>query len=396
MAATTPDGKPIEYDPFTTALMIDPYPVYRSLREYAPLYHNAERGFWALSRYADVKAAASDWKTFTSEDSVDLDRSTKSFGEGAFVDFSPPEHTEIRGLVREAFSPKRVRALRPILVEQAERLMKEFVERGSADIAWEYSSGLPMQIISHVIGLPPQDVPLMAERLKRFVARDEADPMVLPPDALAAANEIRAYFSAMADERRRSPREDLISELAHATLPSRPLREAEVTGLCFFLFLAGVDNLSGLITNTVSALMEHPAQRAEAAADPGLVPAAVEEAMRWDAPLQMMARTATRDVEYPGGTIPAGGRTVIIWAAANRDEREWPHGEEYDIHRPPKRQLGFGEGIHFCVGAPLARLQSTVAIETLLKYAPEYGPAGTPQRVVKSNIRTWEHLPVSL
>ncbi|MBU2668899.1 cytochrome P450 [Actinoplanes bogorensis] len=386
----------VVYDPFLNDCLQNPYPTYAEMREHYPLYHNEERDIYALSRYADVKAAASDWETFTSEESVDLDGSTLQFRPANFVDFSPPQHTEIRGLVRDAFAPKHVRKLEPLLRSHADKLMREFVERGECDIAWEYSSGLPLHIISHVIGMPEEDLPQMAYYLKTVVSRDPEDNMTLPPRAVQAGKDIRAYFTAMAEDRRKNPRDDLMSHLANTRLPSRELEEDEVTGLCFFLFMAGVDNLSGLITNTISAFLEHPDQRRLAVDDPTLVPAAVEETMRWDPPLQMMARTATRDVEYYGEKIPAGGRTVIIWGAANRDHAEWDHAEEWDITRPPKRQLGFGEGVHFCIGAPLARLQSTVAVQTLLKYAPQYAVVGEPERVLKSNIRTFEHLTISL
>ena len=216
----------------------------------------------------------------------------------------------------------------------------------------------------------------------------------IPPEAFEAGAKIRAYIEALVEDRRRNPQADLVSKIAHAEIDGERLG-VEAVGLTFILFEASIDTTSGVLSSGLLALQRNPDERKKLVADPALIPNAVEEMLRYDMPVQFNARTLTRDVELHGVTAAAGERAIVLFGSANRDEREFPDADTFDVERKIVRHLGFGQGIHQCIGAPLARLELKVALEQLLQRIPEWEAAGPHVRITKQNLRGLQHYPVS-
>jgi cytochrome P450 len=378
----------------------DPYPTYRRLRDEAPVYFDEPRQLWALSRYDDVQAAAKDWETFSSTAGGrgnDVDDTFQLFlpaGDLAGVD--PPLHTRLRGALRLAFSPSSLRArFEPIVRLKVNQLIDEFVDEGQADFARDLARPLPGTTMFSWFGFPERDHPQLLAWFGEMIERDLGVPE-LPPRALAARDEMRAYIQDAVNERRRARREDLVSFLVDANEAGQ-LTDDEVLGSSMLLFIAGITTTSGLISNSLLHLATFPDQRALIRDDPSVIPAAIEELVRFDAPIQALARTTTRDVELHDATIPVGARVILVWASANRDERRWTDPDRVDIRRAsqPQRHVSFGDGIHHCLGAPLARLETKIVFEELFQRIPDYARNGPIVRIKTPTDRALESLPVA-
>ena len=382
----------VVYDPFSVEANEDPYPIYKRLRDECPLHYNDEHGLWSLSRYEDIQTAARDWKTFTSTEGADLDDTGTLIGEGDFLDTDPPRHDELRKVVREHFTPKAINALEGRVRERSEALLEAFVGSGSADFASDFAWPLPAGMVSELLGFPDEDHPQLlawfTESLRRIPGQTE-----IPDSAWAAAKEVRGYFAATAEERRRQPRDDVMTTMVAAVDDER-ISADDLLGICYLLFLAGIETTAALVSNALHLLTLHPDQRTKLVGDLSIMRGAVEELLRFEAPVQFIGRTATSDFELHGATIPAGGRVVLIYASANRDERKFPNPDVLDLERTPGRHLAFGEGIHHCIGAPLARLEGRIGLEVLLSRIPDYEVAGPVQRMYTHNAWGLEHLPV--
>ena len=382
----------VVYDPFSVEANEDPYPIYKRLRDECPLHYNDEHGLWSLSRYEDIQTAARDWNAFTSTEGADLDDTGALIGEGDFLDTDPPRHDELRKVVREHFTPKAINALEGRVRERSEALLEAFVGSGSADFASDFAWPLPAGMVSELLGFPDEDHPQLlawfTESLRRIPGQTE-----IPDSAWAAAKEVRGYFAATAEERRRQPRDDVMTTMVAAVDDER-ISADDLLGICYLLFLAGIETTAALISNALHLLTLHPDQRTKLVGDLSIMRGAVEELLRFEAPVQFIGRTATSDFELHGATIPAGGRVVLIYASANRDERKFPNPDVLDLERTPGRHLAFGEGIHHCIGAPLARLEGRIGLEVLLSRIPDYEVAGAVQRMYTHNAWGLEHLPV--
>jgi cytochrome P450 len=375
----------------------DPYPVYRRLRDEAPLHHDDRLRLWAFSRFDDVQAAAKDWEAFsTSEGGMgnDLDDTYQLFlpaGDMAGVD--PPVHTRLRGALRLAFSPSALRTrFEPIVRAKVTELIDAFAGTGRADFARDLARPLPGTTMFSWFGFPQSDHSQLLAWFGELLERDPGE-RALPARALAARDRMREYMEATAAERRVRPREDLMSQLVAAEAAGE-LSADELLGASMLLFVAGITTTSGLISNSLLHLDRFPDQRDRIRDDPAVIPAAVEELVRFDAPIQVLARTATRDVEAHGRVIPAGDRVALIWASANRDERRWEDPDRLDIGRVPQRHMSFGDGIHHCLGAPLARLEAGIVVEELFRRIPEYAVTGPGIRIKTPTDRALESLPV--
>jgi cytochrome P450 len=375
----------------------DPYPIYRRLRDIAPVYQNADRDIWALSRFEDIHAAARDWETFSSEaggtgnDADDTYQLFEPAGDLAAVD--PPLHTRLRGALRMAFSPSRIRTQFEDLARlKANTLLDRFAEAGSADLAREFARPLPAQVIFSWLGFPDDDHEQLLGWFAGMLDRVRGQ-RALPPGALAARDHMRAYLEGAAADRRRSPKEDLLGFLVEAQADGQ-LTADEVIGSCMLLFMAGITTTYGLISNSLLHLATFPDQRELLRLEPDRFPAGIEELLRFDAPIQTLVRTTTRDVDLHGTTIPAGSRVSLVWASANRDERRWPEPDRLDIRRDSQHHVSFGEGIHHCLGAPLARLEGRIALHEFLKRIPTYSVAGPVTRISTPTDRALESLPV--
>ena len=375
----------------------DPYPAYRRLRDEAPVHHDERLDLWALSRFDDVQAAAKDWETFSTSiggRGNDIDDTFQLFlpaGDLAGVD--PPVHTRLRGALRMAFSPSALRTrFEPIVRRKVLELIDTFAGNGRADFARDLARPLPGTTMFSWFGFPETDHPELLAWFGEMLERD-AGVAALPARALAGRDRMRAYMQSAAAERRRVPREDLMSFLVAAN-DAGQISADELIGSSMLLFVAGITTTSGLISNSLLHLARFPDQRNRLRDDPSIMAGAIEELLRYDAPIQALARTTTRDVALHDAVIPAGARVGLVWASANRDERRWKDPDRLDLTRPVQRHVSFGDGIHHCLGAPLARLEAGIVFEELFRRIPEYAVAGPIARIKTPTDRALESLPV--
>jgi cytochrome P450 len=396
MGETTTDA-PIDWNPLRP--LDDPYPLYRRMRDAGPLYHDAARGIWAFTRFDDVQAASRDWETFSSQaggTGNDHDDTYQLFlpaGDIAATD--PPLHTRLRGALRLAFSPSRIQAQFEADVRAtATELIGRFAGEGRADLALGFARPLPALVMFTWLGFPAADHPRLLELFTRMLDRVPGE-RALPGTALSARDQMREYVGAAADQRRRAPTDDLMGFLVRAEQSAEISRD-ELVGATMLLFIAGIVTTSGLISNSLLHLDRFPDQQELVRREPDRLPVAIEELLRFDAPIQTLGRTATRDVLDYGTVIPAGAPVSLVWASANRDERRWPDPDRLDLTRAPQRHVAFGEGIHHCLGAPLARLEARIAFEEFFRRIPAYAVVGPVERISTPTDRGLEHLPVEL
>jgi cytochrome P450 len=375
----------------------DPYPVYRRLRDEAPVYHDERLDLWALSRFDDVQAAAKDWETFsTSEGGTgnDIDDTYQLFlpaGDLAGVD--PPVHTRLRGALRLAFSPSALKArFEPIVRRKVVELIDAFADAGHADFARDLARPLPGTTMFSWFGFPEEDHPQLLTWFGEMLERVPGE-RALPARALAGRDRLREYMQDAAAERRPASRDDLMSFLV-AAQDRGEMSADELLGSSILLFVAGITTTSGLISNSLLHLDRFPDQRHKMRTEPARLPAAIEELLRYDAPIQALGRTTTHPVALHDGVIPAGARVALVWASANRDERRWPDPDRLDITRDIQRHVTFGDGIHHCLGAPLARLEAAILFDELFRRIPEYTVSGPIVRIKTPTDRALESLPV--
>jgi cytochrome P450 len=383
--------EPLTLNPFSYAFHEDPYPTYQRLRDTDPCHHNTELGFWALTRYADVLDASRDWETFSSADGPMIEKMDRRYFEVVpmMISLDPPRHDELRALVSRVFTPRRVAALEDSVRAIAGGYLDELVDAGDGDFVSEFSALLPMDVIFTLLGVPEGDRRELRRLADVMLERDDNDPGV-PQRAMEASATSTAYWFERAAMLRANRGDDFISHLIDADLT-----DAEVAGFCGLIGAAGTETVTKLLANACVLLARHPDQRARLVAEAAAIPGAVEETLRYWPPSQYQGRTATRDVTKHGRTIPAGDRVIVVTGAANRDERVYPDPDRYDVGRRPDQQpLGLGHGIHFCLGAALARLEGRVGIEELLRRFPDYqvDESGL-QRVHMSNVHGFEHVP---
>jgi cytochrome P450 family 130 len=369
------------YDPTSARFQEDMHDVYRVLRDEYPVFVTAE-GSCVLSRFADVWNAVHDPATYSST-CAEADQLMPQM-----IYMDPPRHTALRSLVSRAFTPRRVSELENRIRQVAGALIDQFANRGHCELVHEFAAPLPSIVMADLIGVPE-------EHRESFRTWTEAFLEVTGPgDITERAENIYQLFGDLLAERRQNPADDLMSALIEAQVDGERLSESDLLGFCFLLLIAGNDTTTSLIGNGAELLARHPRQRTELAADPTLIPAAVEEMLRIESPTQALPRTAIRAVDLHGVTIQPGARVMLLWGAANLDDREFPDAERFDIHRAAPRHLGFGHGIHFCLGAPLARLESRIAFEELLARLPEYRLSESPRRYVSNWARSWRVLPL--
>jgi cytochrome P450/ferredoxin-NADP reductase len=394
--------RPVVYDPFSVAFQEHPFPVYRRLRDEAPVYYSEKWGFWALSRYDDVRACIVDHETFINHPGIDLDATNSQGGEGNLPNIDNPRHDELRAVVQRKFMPRSIGALEADVRAVATRLVDAVAANGTADIAQDFSWPLPYEVFFDFLGLPHGDERAQlidwSHGLKDRVPDDDR----LTPKAIASTENSRVYLAGLLAERRRSPRADLLTHIVQSDIAGRPFAEAdiepasEIVGLVFGLYLAGIETTAGLLSTLFHELAKRPDQQRALREHPALIPNAVEEGLRFRTPLQLTVRTATRDVTLHGITIPEGSRVAMVIGAANHDDRQYDAPEQYDALRPAVRHLGFGEGMHGCLGNPLARLEARVALEVALPRLGEFRVSGPEVRYPSTpNMAVLNHLPVA-
>ncbi|MBG0855753.1 cytochrome P450 [Streptomyces spinoverrucosus] len=386
----------LEYDPFDRLTAHNPFPVYRRLRDEAPVYYNEKHDFWALSRYEDVVAGHLAPEIYSSANGVTLEGQDR--GLPFLILKDPPEHTFHRKVAMRMFTPRRVNQLEDFVRETAGRLLDNVMGRDSFDLVQEFSFRLPLDVISELVGIPAEmreQVHLLSDRLA-YRGEDGS----VSEDAINANIELVGLFSDLIAERRRDPGDDVMSLLMTTPVEepdgsTRLLEDGELALRFLELAFAGHETVARLIPNGVVALHWYPDQRRELVADPGLIPNAVEEMLRWDPPSHFQGRWTTKDVELHGTVIPKDSRVILITGAAVHDERKYPDPEVFSIHRDIDRHVAFGFGRHLCLGAPLARLEVRVAFEELLKRFPDFGiDESGITRMYNSNVRGLATLPL--
>ena len=363
---------PVRYDPFSPEAWDDPYGAYAWLRDEEPVHAIPGRDLWVLSRFEDVQAAVSDPATFSSEAGISLDDGFAS-SKGVppnLLTLDPPRHDELRRLVSRAFTARTVSDLEPRVREVTRQLLDELVVDGRVDLM-DVAAALPTIVIAELLGIPADDKQMFRDWVESVITLDPSE-LGRTKGGGAGIFELFAYLQKVIDERAAARRDDLISALLDAEVDGERLLPAEVLGFTLVLLAAGFETTKNLVGNAVWLLHGHPAARARLLADPALIPAAVEEVLRFESPVVGLARTTTRDVEMRGVLVPAGARVQMNYASANRDDRAFVDADQFDIDRTDQRHLAFGHGIHFCLGAALARLEGRVAIEELLARFPDY------------------------
>jgi cytochrome P450 len=390
----------VELNPFSHEFHEDPYPTYRWLRDRAPLYHNPDLGFFALSRYRDVLAASLEWQTYSSAEGTTLERMDPRLFEARpmIIFLDPPRHDLLRKLVSRAFTPRRVAALEPFIRETVAGLLDRCVRAGGGDFVQDVSMPLPMAVIFTLLGVPEADRRLVREWMDVSLERDRDTP-VIPQRAMVAMANIMRYWLEFVERLRAEPNDGLASALLEAEVEGddgRPARltDGEVIGFLNLLGSAGNETVTKLLANACVLFARHPAEYAKILADPARIPDAVEEVLRYTSPSQYQGRTTTRDVAWHGTTVPKGARILLLTGSANRDEREFPDPDRFDVARRPEQHLALGHGVHFCLGASLARLESRVALEEFARRFPRYTvDEARCVRVHMSNVHGFEHVP---
>jgi len=383
---------PVEYDPFDYALDEDPYPVYKALRDQDPAYHNERLDFWALFRFDDCLRAFQDWETYSSARGTVLELMDAPELPPIMIFLDPPRQTRLRNLVSKAFTPRRIAALEPEIRRIAQMHLDALVGRPRFDIVREFTAKLPMDVISALLGIPPEDRDTVRGWSNDILHREPNTPEP-PPRSLEGQARLLEYFGEAIEARRRQPRDDMMSALLEAELPgetgaSEQLTPMEVVSFVNLLAAAGNETVTKLLASAFYWLDRNPEERRLLVQDPGWIPNAVEETLRYDPPSQYQGRTLTRDVALHGKTLPKGAKLLIVNGASGRDERAFPDPDRFDVRRKIDLHLGFGHGRHVCLGGHLARLESRIAIEELLRRFPTYGvdPDGM-ERMHSSNVR---------
>jgi len=388
----------MQYNPLLPDVQENPYPYYSYLRRHAPVYWMESLQAWAISRYTDVDSAIRDPYSFSSSGFI-----TTIFGDlnpvpevPWMLDLDPPEHTRLRKLVNKAFTPRLIASLKTHIREIAGSLIKEIQGRGEFDLVHDFSTPLPVIVIAELLGIEPQ----RREDFKRW-SNDVGESANRPTDETellrirTSVNAMRTYLQEMIAQRRTEPREDLITALVQAEEAHRILSSGEIFALCALLLLAGNETTTNLIGNAVLILLDRPQLLVQLRNNQSLIPPFIEEVLRFETPIQNTLRQTTRAVEVAGTTIPVGARVLLLNASANRDEAQFLQPDQFDLTRNPNSHLSFGYGIHYCLGAELARLEARVALETLLFECPLFTRKTKElERIKVLNLRGPQALPL--
>src|SRR5215469_2612374 len=362
------------FNPWDENFRANPYPHYRPLLAGPPRIMDMGFKFALTARYADVRAILSDYATFSSVQPAGMgfDEQTKLFGEAAtMLGSDPPTQTRLRRLVSRDFTPRRIRELEPRIREIAKGLVDAVEGKGEFDVMADLANPLPVMVISDLLGVPPEDYRQFKTWSDKIIEADNTLPgMPIPDEIKTAFTELRSYFVRDIERRRKTPGPDLVSALVAAHDEAEALTADELLQFLVLLLLAGNETTTNLIGNGMLALGRNPASMAALRSKPELMRPAIEEMLRYDGPVQATFRTATKDTNVGGTPIAAGTGAFVILAAANRDPAQFKDPETFDITRNPNEHVAFGDGIHFCIGAPLARLEGAIAIGAALERFP--------------------------
>ena len=387
---------PVSWDPYRPEFWMNPYPVFKRLREEAPLYRNDEYDFYAVSRFNDVERGFMEREVFSSArgDVMEYIKADMDIPNGMFIWEDPPLHTVHRSVLTRVFTPKRMNELEQKIRAFCVGCLDPLVGAGGFDFITDFGAKMPMRVISMLLGIPEEDQERIRDKVDAALRTEAGKPMTA-----AQASYKGEGFEHYIDWRAQHPSDDLMTELLRAEFKDetgtlRKLTRDEV--LIFVNLLAGAGNetTTRLIGWTGKLLSEHPEQRAELASNPGLIPNAIEEILRFEPPGPSVARYVKKDVEIQGKTVPAGSVMLMLVAAANRDSLRYPDGERFDIHRQGPPHITFGRGVHACLGAALARVEGRVALDELLKRFPTWTvDLDNAKLSSTSTVRGWDNLP---
>lgn len=389
-------GSTIVYDPYDYAIDADPHPIWKRMRDDAPVYWNETYRFWALSRFADVYDASRDIETFSSARTTVLellDQPIEPFAPMIFQD--PPYHTVLRALVSRAFTPRRITALEVRIRELVARYLDPMVDADGFDYVEDFAAKLPAMVIGSLLGVPEADQDTVRRQTDEMLHIEPGETLADKP----AVADLFGYWFELINERRAQPRDDLITALVQSEISAddgspRRLDDRELLAFIGLLSGAGNETVARLLSWAVVLLARNPDQRTRLVADPGLLPNAIEELLRYEAPSPIQARWVTRRVEVHGVEIPADSKIALLTGSAGRDEREYPEADRFDVRRTMSRHASFGYGPHFCLGAALARLEARVALEeTLVRFPTWDVDEGGLRWVHTSTVRGYESVP---
>ncbi|WP_174187040.1 cytochrome P450 [Nocardia barduliensis] len=393
----------IDFDPYSEKFLADPDETFRRLRDHAPVYHNSAYGFWALSRYEDVAPAMKDFQTYSSARGITLemvlDPDPPDQAIPMIIMMDPPEHTRMRKLVSKVFTPRAIAELESMVRDTVHRFAGRLDPR-NFDVVEDFSALFPIEVITTMLGVPPED----RQQLRLWLAAPmERKPghAGLTPEGRLAVEASSKFYHQLIVKRRADPRDDMISRLTQVEVeredgtPTR-LTDREILGFASLLAGAGAETVAKLLGNAAVIFADHPEQWQDLRANRSKIPSAFEELLRYQGPVQYDLRYTLREVHLHGQTIPAHSPVLMLLASANRDERAFRDADRFDIDRPHSgHNLGFGYGIHSCLGAALARLEGRIGLDAMLDFMPEYDldRAGL-RRAAQTSVAGWTNVPV--
>jgi cytochrome P450 len=393
----------VDFDPFSAEFFNGAYDTYRRLRNEAPVYYSAQWDFWALSRYEDVAPATKDHDTYSSAKGATLDM-VKAHDDAipvpkVIISMDPPEHLKMRKLVSNVFTPRAIASLEEMVHEKVYERIEE-LDPASFDVVADFSALFPNEVITTMLGVPKEDREQIRHWLDLLLERQPGE-IAVPATGFEASVNTGIYYYNLIQQRRAEPRDDMISRLIETEIERdgqvEKLTDVDIAGFATLLGGAGAETVTKLVGNAIVAFADFPDQWQKLRDDPSKIPAAVEELLRYEAPSQYQVRTATSDVTVHDTTIPAGSAVLLLTGSATRDERMFPEPDRVNIDR--ERKMGFnlalGYGIHSCLGAALARMESRIALQALLDLIPEYEiDRDGLQRVAMTNVCGWSNVPV--
>jgi cytochrome P450 len=385
------------YDPWDVEIDLDPYPTYRQLRDEAPVYYNERHDFWGLSRYADVDAALREPNRLSSAkgDILEVVKADPLMPPGVFINEDPPLHTIHRALVSRAFMPKRIREIESKVRAFCVACLDPLVGSDRFDFVQDLGAELPMRTIGMLVGIPDADQPSVRAHAHRVLRNKPGEPLPVKKDHYFDGDMFTDYLA----WRTKNPSDDLITELLSVEFEDETGTTRRLTTEELLIFLAvvagaGVETTGRLFGWMGKVLAENPNQRQDLIENPALIPNAIEELLRYEPPGPHVARWVAEDIEFHGQTVPAGSALLLMLASANRDERHFDEPDRFDVHRRPGGHLTFGRGAHFCLGAPLARLEGRIALEEVLKRFPKWDiDIANARRSRTSTVRGWDSMP---
>jgi cytochrome P450 len=389
----------VYYDPYDFEIDTDPYPIWKRLRDEKPLYYNSKHDFYALSRFADVEKCSSDWKTYISSKGTLLELIKMDFDipPGSIIFEDPPDHDVHRAMLSRVFRPRKIAELEPKIREFCARSLDPLIGAGGFDFIANLGAEMPMRTIGFLLGIPEEDQEAIRDTIDASLRiGEDGKPSVESIDPMAMGKMFEDYV----EWRAKHPSDDLMTEMLNAEFEDvdgsmRKLSRDELLGYINLIAAAGNETTTRLIGWTGKVLAENPDQRAELVADPSLIPNAIEELLRYEAPSPVQARYITKDVEHHGQVVPAGNVMLLLTASANRDDRKFPDADSFEIRRKIERHVTFGYGVHFCLGASLARLEGQIALDEVLQRFPTWDvDFDNAIQARTSTVRGWEKLPV--